>query len=131
MDLSTVQLIGRVQPADAEARFTPDGRAVTQFRFVVGRGKKNADGRWDNESDWYRIVCFGKLAETMAERAVKGSRLYVSGRLVHRPWTDSAGKERMSIEVMANEVILLDAAPSRAAGPASEPAGDDFADMPF
>lgn len=131
MDLSTVELIGRVQPADAETRFTPDGRQVVQFRFVVGRGKK-VNGEWQNESDWYRISCFGALAERIADKATKGARLYVAGRLVQRPWTDNQGRERLSIEVMANDVIALDQ-PVRTAGEASMAQGvsNDFDDIPF
>lgn len=127
MDLSKVELIGRVQPADAETRYTPDGRQVVQFRFVVGRGKK-VNGQWENESDWYRISCFGALAERIADKATKGARLYVSGRLVHRPWTDNSGQQRLSIEVMANDVIALDQQPRQGAGEAVE---QSFDDMPF
>jgi single-strand DNA-binding protein len=119
MDYSKITLVGRVQPRDAETRFTPDGREVLSFRFVVGRRRKDRlSGELIEESDWYQVSCFGNLAKVMAERAVKGARLMVDGRFSSRLWSDNEQREHTSLEVLANDII--DLSPARTAPTVAE-----------
>jgi single-strand DNA-binding protein len=108
MDMAKITLVGRVQPRDPEARFTADGRQVTSFRMVCSHVRRGRDGERIEESDWFQVSTFGRLAETTANLVTKGSRVLVEGRFSSREWQDNEGKPRTSLDVMANDVILLD-----------------------
>jgi single-strand DNA-binding protein len=108
MDMVKITLVGRVQPRDPEARFTADGRQVTSFRMVCSHVRRGRDGERVEEADWFQVSTFGRLAETTANLVTKGSRVLVEGRFSSRAWQDNEGKPRTSLEVMANDVILLD-----------------------
>lgn len=118
MDMCKVTLIGFVQPRDPEPRFTPDGRQVTNFSMVCKNIRRGRDGERTEESEWFRITTFGRLAETAANLVTKGSRIYVEGRLSSRVWQDNEGKNRTSLEVIANELFLLDSRQQRESQPA-------------
>lgn len=106
--LCTIQLIGNLG-RDPETRFTPAGRQVTSFTIAVNRVMGSADGRKE-ETEWFRISCWGKLAETAEQFLQKGRRVYVSGRFSSRQFTGNDGATRTSLEVSADQLVLLDAA---------------------
>ena len=108
MDLVKMTLVGRVQPRDPEARFTADGKQVTAFRMVCSRVRNGRDGERIEEADWFQVSTFGRLAENVGNLVKKGSRVLVEGRFTSRVWTDNEGKERTSLEIMANDVLVLD-----------------------
>ena len=130
MDLCRVVVLGRVQPRDPEPRFTPDGKPVTTFQMVSNRYRKSRDGGEPvQEAEWFRVTAFGRLAETTANMLTKGSRVYVEGRFQSREWEDNSGQKRTSLEIMANDVILLDQRQQRDEQPSDE--SSDLADVPF
>ena len=139
MDMCKVTLIGFVQPRDPEARFTPDGRQVTSFSVVCKNIRRGRDGERTEESEWFRVTTFGRLAETAANLVTKGSRIYIEGRFSSRVWQDNQGKDRTSLEVIANEMFLLDSRQRDAAAgcvrwsgwPGSGPQDTDLEDLPF
>jgi len=106
-DLNKVMLIGRLGK-DVELRVTPSGNSVASFSVASGRSVKEGDG-WKDQTEWFRVVAWEKLAEICANYLHKGSRVYVEGRLQTREYTDKEGVKRYSTEVIANDVILLDA----------------------
>jgi len=61
-----------------------------------------------DETEWFRIVAWDKLAETCNEFLRKGSKAYIEGRLQTRKWTGQDGQERQIVEVVAQEMLLLD-----------------------
>ena len=105
--LNRVQIIGNLG-ADPEMRYTPSGTAVTNFRVAVNRTRRGPDGNNVDETEWFRVVAWDKLAETCNEFLRKGRPVYVEGRLQSRKYTDKDGIERTSVEVVANEMIMLD-----------------------
>jgi len=107
VDICKITVIGHVQPRDPESRFTPDGQAVTQFRMVANRNKKNQAGDWESIGEWFQVTTFGRLAETAAKILHKGAQVYVEGRFGSRTWTDNDGKERTSLEIVATDVIVF------------------------
>lgn len=108
-DIATISILGKVQPRDAEVRYLPDGTATLAFSLVVGRSRKDRDsGEWINESDWYSVTMFGSASERLAEKVVKGARVYVTGKVSHQPYTSKAGELRMSIRVNAQTLTLID-----------------------
>ena len=106
-ELNKVQMTGRLG-ADPEMRFTPQGHAVTTFRVASNRTWRSADGETHEETEWFRVVAWNKLAEVCNQYLTKGSRVYVEGRLQTRQWQDQDGQARSSTEVIASDMIMLD-----------------------
>jgi len=105
--LNKVMLIGNMG-TDPEMRFTPNGNPVTSFRLATSRGYTTSDGDRKQETEWFTIVAWNKLAEKCNEFLAKGRRVYVEGRLRTRTWEGQDGQKRVSVEVIANQVLFLD-----------------------
>ena len=108
--LNKVQIIGNLG-ADPEMRQTANGGGVTNFRVAVSRNRRGTDGNMVDETEWFRVVAFDaggyKLAEICNQFLRKGQTVYVEGRLQSRKYTDKDGLERTSVEIIANEMIML------------------------
>jgi single-strand DNA-binding protein len=96
---------------DPEMRYTPNGQAVTQFTVAVNRNYRDASNEWQEETEWFRVVAWGQLAERTAEYLRKGRKVYVEGRLQTRQWEDREGQKRYTTELVAQTVTPLDARP--------------------
>ena len=80
MALCKTMIIGNLG-SDPEMRYTPNGRAVTQFNVAVNQSTKNQQtGEWVEETDWFRVTIWGDRAERMAENLRKGNKVFVEGR---------------------------------------------------
>jgi single-strand DNA-binding protein len=119
-DLNKVMIIGRLG-LDPEMRFTSSGSPVTTFRVAVGRQWRDSNGEGRDETEWFSVVAWNKLAEICGQYLVKGSRVYVEGRLQTRSWEDQqSGQTRYKTEVIATDMIILDSREAR-------PGRDDYA----
>ena len=123
-ELNKVQLTGRLG-ADPEMRFTPQGHAVTTFRVASNRSWRSSDGEAHEDTEWFRVVAWNKLAEICNQFLAKGARVYVEGRLQTRQWQDQEGQTRYSTEVIANDMIMLDTRRD-----ASEPLAEEHGSTP-
>jgi single-strand DNA-binding protein len=110
MSLNKAMIIGNLG-RDPEMRYTPSGQAVTQFTVAVNRNYKDHDGNWQEETEWFRVVAWGPLAERTAEYLRKGRKVYVEGRLQTRQWEGQDGQKRYTTELIANTVTPLDPRP--------------------
>jgi single-strand DNA-binding protein len=119
MSLNKAMIIGNLG-RDPEMRYTQGGQAVTQFTVAVNRNYKDASGEWKEETEWFRVVAWGPLAERTAENLRKGRKVYVEGRLQTRNWEGQDGQKHYTTELIANDVKPLDARPRE---DGSEPAG--------
>lgn len=134
--LNRVQIIGNLG-RDPEARYTPSGKAITNFTVAVGRIGRNDEGARTEETEWFRVVAWDRLAETCNEYLKKGMKVYIEGRLQTRTYTNREGVERTAVEIVANEMLMLDSRGSRpegglpSAGSDSDAGQDDADDMPF
>ncbi len=134
----TASIIGNIG-GDPEQRYSPSGTASLRFNVACNGRVKDQSGNWVDETTWVRVMVFGARAETLSNYLKKGTRVYVSGRLEARPWTDQQGNVRAGLEVMANEVQFMSArqqdegerpAPvQQARRPAA--ASDGMSDLPF
>lgn len=107
-DLNKVQLTGRLG-RDPEIRYTPQGNAVTQFTVASNRTWRTADGQTHDDTEWFNVVAWNKLAEICQQYLRKGSRVYIEGRLQTRSWDDQeTGQKRYKTEVIASDMIMLD-----------------------
>ena len=111
-DLNKAMFTGRLG-ADPEMRYTPSGSAVVNFRIASGRSWKNDQGETVENTEWISIVAWNKLAEICNEWLVKGSRVYVEGRLQTRDWEDDKGVTRYKTEVIISDMIMLDSKGSK------------------
>jgi single-strand DNA-binding protein len=113
-DLNKVMLIGRLG-ADPEMRYTPSGSPVTTFRVAVGRQWRDSNGESHEETEWFSLVAWNKLAEICNQYLTKGVRVYLEGRLQTRSWEDQqSGQTRYKTEVIASDMIILDSREGRA-----------------
>lgn len=116
--LNKVMLIGNIG-SDPEMRFTPNGNPVTSFNIAVSRNYTTREGERRQETEWFTVVAWNRLAETCNQFLTKGRRAYVEGRLRTRTWEGQDGQRRFRNEVIANRVVFLD---RQAATPLSDEA---------
>jgi single-strand DNA-binding protein len=103
--VNKVILIGHLG-RDAETAYTASQVAVTKFSVATNRRwKDQATGEWKEETDWTRVVLW--RGENVAPYLVKGTQVYVEGRLQTRSYDDKDGKKVWATDVVADEVILL------------------------
>ncbi len=110
MSLNKVMIIGNVG-RDPEMRYTQNGSPVTSFSVAAGRRWTTPEGEQREETEWFNIVTWNKLAETANRYVAKGSRVYIEGRLQTRSWEGQDGQKRYRTEVVAQNLILLDSRP--------------------
>ena len=131
-NLNKVMIIGNVG-TDPEMRFTPNGNPVTTFRIATSRIFTSSDGERKQETEWFTVVTWNKLAESCNQFLSKGRRAYVEGKLRTRTWEGQDGQKRTRIEVVADRVLFLDrqaSAPYADAGGAGEDI-IEAEDLPF
>ncbi len=136
-DLNKVMIIGRLG-ANPELRYTAAGTPVATFRVAASRQWRDPNGDLHEETEWFNVVAWNRLAEICSQYLSRGARVYVEGRLQTRVWDDAqSGQSRSRVEVVAQDVILLDQRSATADESSSRPPrrdpppdiGDD--DIPF
>ncbi len=105
--LNKVMIIGNLG-ADPEMRFAPSGSPVTSFNIASSRTFTTKDGEKKQETEWFTVVTWDKLAENCNQFLSKGRKAYVEGRLKTRSWEDKEGVKHYKTEVIASQVIFLD-----------------------
>ena len=114
--INKVILIGNLG-SDPETRYTTSGSAVSNLSVATSRrwrDKQTSEMKEDTE--WHRVVAFGRTAEIAGEYLRKGSKVYIEGRFQTRKWQDQQGQDRWTTEVVAEDLQMLD---SRGGGTAS------------
>jgi single-strand DNA-binding protein len=121
--LNKVMIIGNLG-RDPEMRYLPSGSPVTNFSVAVSRRWKSREGEDREETEWFNIDCFDKLAETANTYLTKGKQVYIEGRLRTRSWEDQqTGEKRYRTEVVATNLVLL--------GQRGDQVGDQLEDRPI
>ena len=133
-NLNKVMIIGNVG-TDPEMRFTPNGNPVTSFRVATSRFYTGTDGEKKQETEWFTVTAWNKLAESCNQFLAKGRRAYVEGRLRSRSWEGQDGQKRTQVEIVAERVLFLDkqtgAQPGKAPAQAEEEGEIAPEDLPF
>lgn len=94
--------------ADPEVRYLPSGGQVANINVATTeqwRDKTTGENRENTE--WHRVVFFGRLAEIVGEYLKKGSQVYIEGRIQTRKWQGQDGQDRYTTEIVANEMQML------------------------
>lgn len=121
---------------DAEMRFTSGGTPVATVSLATTEKFTDRDGQRREDTQWHRVVIWGKTAESLHEYLTKGKQIYVEGRIQTREWTDKEGKPAKTTEIRADKVVLLSSGPggggggSRSGGGSRDRYADDVASSP-
>lgn len=130
--IAKISIVGHVG-GEPEQRYTPNGTAVSQFSVAVNAGRKQADGSYSEETDWFRVTAFGALAERVLKTVQKGAVVLVDGRFRSENWTGKDGQPRTSLTVTANDVLTFKPRDQSAepVGRAPERDASMLEDLPF
>lgn len=100
--VNKVILVGNLG-ADPDMRYMPSGGAVANITVATSESWRDKQtGEIKEQTEWHRVVLFGKLAEVAGEYLRKGSQVYIEGQLRTRKWTDQSGAEKYTTEVVVN-----------------------------
>lgn len=104
--LNKVMVIGFLG-RDPEMRYTPKGKSVVSFSIACDRYWKGSDGEKHKDTDWFNVVAWGELADICNKYLSRGSQAYVEGRIQTRIWQDKEGQQHKSVDIVAQQVLLL------------------------
>lgn len=107
VSLNKVMIIGNLG-SDPEMRYTPNGRPVTSFRVATNRVYTTPEGERKEETEWFTVVAWNKLAEQCNQFLTKGRLIYAEGRFHTRTWEGQDGQKHQRTEIIANRVTFLD-----------------------
>lgn len=139
--LNRAELIGRLG-RDPDVRYTTDGKAIANLAMATSEFFRDRDsGQRKEQTEWHRVVLFGKQAEIAGKYLKKGALAYVDGRLRTRKWKNRQGQEQFTTELVGNSLTLLEKKGQGSGVDSSLSEADsignredgffDFPDMPF
>ena len=105
--LNKIIIIGNVGN-EPEMRFTPNGKPVTSFSVATNWVYTTPEGERKQETEWFNIVAWNRLAEQCNQYLGKGRLVYAEGRLHTRTWEGQDGQRHQRTEIIANRVTFLD-----------------------
>ena len=95
---------------DPEIRYLPSGQAVANISIATtSRRKDRTSGETVEDTQWHRVTFYDRLAEIAGEYVKKGRPIYIEGRLKYGKYTDQAGVEKNTVDIIATEMQLLGA----------------------
>jgi len=106
MSVNKVILIGNLGK-DPEMRYTSGGQAVANFSLATTDSYTNKEGEKQENTEWHRIVAWGRLAEICGEYLSKGKMIYIEGSIKTRAWEDSGGNKKWTTEIVARNMQML------------------------
>ena len=143
MSFNKVILVGNLG-RDPELRYTAQGTPVCSFSVATNERRKDRNGEMQDQTTWFRITLWNRLAETASQYLQKGKQVYIEGRLRVEEYIDRDGKPRHSLEVFATDMQFIGArgsddsamheraaSASASAGPADSQADLSDDDIPF
>ena len=105
--LNKVMIIGNLG-SEPEMRFTPNGRPITSFRVATNWRYTTPEGERKEETEWFTVVAWNRLAEQCNQFLSKGRLIYAEGRLRTHSWEDQNGQKYFRNEIVADRVRFLD-----------------------
>lgn len=107
MSVNKVILIGRLGK-DPEVRKLNTNTTVCNFPLATREVFKNADGTYNEQTDWHNIVMWRGVAERAERILKKGNNVYIEGKIKSRTWDDKDGNKRHSTEIVVENFQLLE-----------------------
>ena len=134
MSVNKVMLIGNLG-RDPEIRYTTSGQAVANFTLATTEKYTNKAGDKQEDTEWHRIVAWGRLAEICGEYLTKGRMVYIEGSIKTRSWEDKEGNTKWTTEIVARNMQMLGPSGGRSEAPSTPdekvPADFDIEDDSF
>ena len=128
--VNKVILLGNVGK-DPEIRSTGGGTLVANFTLATSDRQKDAQGNWQDRTEWHNLVAFTRLAEIVRDYVKKGSKLYVEGKIQTRSWDDKeTGAKRYRTEIIVNDLSLLSGRDEGTGGSYSRSSSSHFDQRP-
>lgn len=124
--INKVILIGNLGK-DPETRYMPNGDAVTTITMATTDTWKDKAGEKQEKTEWHRVVFYRKIAEIAGEFLRKGASVYIEGKLETRKWTDKAGVERYTTQIISDEMKMLG---SKSGSTSHEPVDENYQEHP-
>ena len=109
--VNKVILVGNLGK-DPEVRYLDNGVAVANFSVATTENYKNKEGQRVSQTEWHNIVLWRGLAEVAEKYLVKGSSVYLEGKIKTRKWEDKEGVTRYSTEILGENMTMLGRKPS-------------------
>ena len=106
MSLNRVILLGRLG-RDPEVRYTQSQLTVATLNLATDERRPDGNGGWKNETEWHRVVLFGKQADLAKQYLTKGREVLIEGSLRTRQWQDKEGQKRWSTEIVAQNMRFV------------------------
>ena len=103
---------------DPEGRTTPNGQTVTSFGIATNLVWTDASGQKQKKAEFHNVVAWRKLAEICNQYLKKGNKVYIEGRLQTHEWQGQDGVKRQRTEIIADNMIMLEARGSSSSNPA-------------
>jgi single-strand DNA-binding protein len=114
--VNKVILIGNLGK-DPEIRSTPSGVMVASFSLATADRQKDAQGNWQDHTEWHNLKAFNRTAEVVRDYVKKGSKLYIEGKITTNSWEDKeTHQKRYRTEILVNDLIMLDSRGEGAGG---------------
>lgn len=107
LGLNNIQIIGNLGNEPETRQLNGNNGQVVNFSVAVNERWKNREGEPQERTTWLRIVAFNGLGKACADHLIRGSAVYIEGRLQIRTYEDNAGNERTSVEVVASKIRFL------------------------
>ena len=125
--VNKVILLGNVGK-DPEIRSTTGGTMVANFTLATSDRTKDAQGNWQDRTEWHNLVAFTRTAEIVRDYVKKGSKLYIEGKIQTRSWDDKeTGAKRYRTEIIVNDLSLLSGREEGSSGGYSRGSGSSAA----
>lgn len=105
MSINSVTVSGNLT-RDAESRTTPGGLTIASFGVAVNDRRKNQNGEWEDHANFVDCVLFGRRAEALQQYLVKGTKVFVQGKLSYSSWEAKDGTKRSKLEIVVNDIDL-------------------------
>ncbi len=114
--VNKVILLGNVGK-DPEIRSTPGGVMVASFTLATSDRQKDAQGNWQDRTEWHNLKAFNRTAEIVRDYVKKGTKLYVEGKITTNSWDDKeSGQKRYRTEIIVFDLSLLSGRDEGASG---------------
>jgi single-strand DNA-binding protein len=105
--VNKVFLLGNVGK-DPEIRATAGGMTIASFTLATADRRKDAQGNWQDVTEWHNLVAFQRTAEIVRDYVKKGTQLFIEGKIQSRSWEDKeSGQKKYKTEILVNELSLL------------------------
>ena len=106
MSFNKIFIVGNLG-RDPELRYTAQGTPVCSISMATNERRKDKNGEMQDQTTWFRITLWNRLAETASQYLQKGKQVYIEGRLRVEEYVDRDGKPRHSLEVFATDMQFI------------------------